>query len=235
MSTHHTASPRPIRHKIAFFDKEDHARAALRDLLDAAFPPEDISVVTRNHEENQGLLLEDDASDVLESAINGAGAGAAAGGMGALLAGLAALAIPGVGPLLGAGPIALSLLGITLGAGAGATAGTLSRLAFHDDDLKERLEGGTTILGVTGDPARLQEAQEIFERHQPDGLNDLLLDRVGEEPSFVLEPEPAPEHPHHERIRASEAAQGGVSRSPRHRRLSHREQDQRLQPTQKVV
>jgi uncharacterized membrane protein len=226
------------RHKIAFFDEESDARAALQDLMDAAFPSEDISVVTRNHDENEGLVHSDDASDVVESAVNGAGAGAAAGGMGALLAGLAALAIPGVGPLLGAGPIALSLLGITLGAGAGATAGTLSRLAFNDDDIEKRLEDGTTIIGVTGDELRLKEAQEIFEKHNPQGLNDLLLDRVGQKPDFTLEPAPAaerPQEPRHETIRASEASERGVSRSPRHRRLTHRERDQHIQQSQSIV
>lgn len=64
----------------------------------------------------------------------GAGTGAALGGLGGFLVGLGALAIPGIGPVLAAGPIAAALAGVGLGAAAGGVIGALTELGIPEDD-----------------------------------------------------------------------------------------------------
>lgn len=58
------------------------------------------------------------------------------GGVTGLLAGIGALAIPGIGPILAAGPIVATLTGVAVGAGAGGLVGGLIGLGIPEDEAK---------------------------------------------------------------------------------------------------
>ena len=73
------------------------------------------------------------------------------GGAIGLLAGIGALAIPGVGPLIAAGPIMATLAGMGVGAAVGGVAGALIGLGIPEYEAKRyesRLNKGGVLLSV---------------------------------------------------------------------------------------
>ena len=116
----------------AVFDNREDARRAVTELREAGIPENAISLVGRPDDEDSGSTDDDDGAS--EASIAGAVAG---GGIAGALLGVAALAIPGVGPLAAAGAIAASAVpaGAGVGAAVGATGGAIARmLGDHDVD-----------------------------------------------------------------------------------------------------
>src|SRR5215218_8036469 len=109
----------------------DHAEAerVVSELTSAGFDRSDISIIGRDDRATGGVTAEsrttEKESDVSTGAgaAIGAGTGAAIGGGLGLLAGAAGFFIPGIGPLLGIGPMAATIIG---GAGIGAAAGGIA-------------------------------------------------------------------------------------------------------------
>lgn len=97
---------------------------AVDSLVKRGFRPEDISVLMSDNVGTKDFAHEKHTK-APEAATAGAVAGGIAGGTLGLLAGLGTLAIPGLGPLLAAGPIVAALAGI--GAG-GTVVGLISAL-----------------------------------------------------------------------------------------------------------
>ena len=91
----------------AVFDSREEAERALNELRSAGFSEDSISIIGR-HESGDGSGISDDGDDHVNKsgAVKGAIGGAAVG----TLLGVAALAIPGVGPLAAAGAIAASAI-----------------------------------------------------------------------------------------------------------------------------
>ena len=150
----------------AVFDSHSEAEAAARDLRQAGVPDSALSVIARRQEESgdYGDANTHEAKEKGEGALKGALGGA---GVGALL-GIAALAIPGVGPLVAAGAIAGSAIpgAAAIGAGAGAIAGGLSGMltehGVSDDDAKyyeERIHSGGIFLSVDAQAAGIGSDQ----------------------------------------------------------------------------
>jgi hypothetical protein len=101
-----------------------------------------------------------------EGAVTGAGAGGAVGGALGWIAGIGALAIPGVGPFIAAGPILAALSGAAIGATVGGIAGGLIGLGIPELEAK-RYEGkvkeGNILISVhTDDSEEIATAKEIF-------------------------------------------------------------------------
>jgi hypothetical protein len=103
-----------------------------------------------------------------EGAAAGAGAGGAVGGTLGLLAGIGALAIPGLGPFIAAGPIMAALSGAAAGAAAGGLTGTLIGLGIPEYEAKiyeGKLRQGNILLSVhTEDGDERKRAVEAFKR-----------------------------------------------------------------------
>ncbi len=151
----------------AMFDSHAEADAAVRALKAAGADNDHISVVARE----DGETTTTDGSGA-EAAKDIVGKGALGGGVGALL-GVAALAIPGVGPFVGAGAIAAAAVGgaavtgTAVGAAAGALAGALEDHGVHADDsgyYEERLNDGGVFVSVdtAGNTLTRQQANEIL-------------------------------------------------------------------------
>ncbi len=86
-----------------------------------------------------------------EGAVTGAGAGGVTGGVLGLLAGIGALAIPGVGPLIAAGPIMAALSGVAVGAAVGGIAGGLIGMGIPEFEAKryaDKVKGGNILMSV---------------------------------------------------------------------------------------
>ncbi len=109
-----------------------------------------------------------------EGAVAGAGTGGVVGGALGWIVGIGALAIPGVGPFIAAGPILAALSGAAIGAAAGGIAGGLIGLGIPELEAK-RYEGkvkeGNILLSVhTENSDEIKRAKEIFTNA---GANDI--------------------------------------------------------------
>src|SRR6187455_1303503 len=106
------------------------------------------------------------ASKAPEGATTGAATGGVTGGVLGLLAGIGALAIPGVGPFIAAGPIMAALSGGALGATAGGLAGGLIGLGIPEYEAKtyaEKLQKGNYLVAArTLDGHHLDKVRDAF-------------------------------------------------------------------------
>src|SRR6266850_2097282 len=86
-----------------------------------------------------------------------------------VLAGVGMLALPGIGPLLAAGPIVAALSGAAVGGTVGGLAGGLTGLGFSDDEVNRylgRIKEGHALVAVhSDDPAELERARDLFARN----------------------------------------------------------------------
>src|SRR5215475_9703963 len=135
---------------FAIFTERAAAERGVRGLMNAGFAAEAISVLLP---ENLGTreMGTEKATKAPEGATAGAGSGAILGGALGLLAGIGALAIPGVGPLIAAGPIMATLAGVGVGGAVGGFTGALVGLGIPEYEAK-RYEGviqkGGILLSV---------------------------------------------------------------------------------------
>src|SRR5207249_8076587 len=99
-------------------------------------------------------------------APEGATTGAATGGVVGLLAGIGALAIPGVGPFIAAGPIMAALSGAAVGAATGGVVGGLIGLGIPEIEAKryeEKLKRGNYLIAVHTDESEdVDRAKRVF-------------------------------------------------------------------------
>ena len=153
----------------AVFDSREEAERAISELRSAGVNESALSVIGRHGEEHGDG--EDDGANK-SGAVKGALAGAGIGG----LLGVAALAIPGVGPLAAAGAIAASAvpeaaaIGAAVGATAGGLSGLLTKHGVSDDDARyyeDRINQGGIFVSVNTDDAGVssETAREILYSH----------------------------------------------------------------------
>lgn len=98
-------------------------------------------------------------------AVGTAAAGATLGGIGGLLVGLGALAVPGIGPILAAGPLAGALGGLLAGGAAGGVIGALSSIGVPEEyarDYAARIEQGHTLVSVRTDEYSCDAVERIL-------------------------------------------------------------------------
>jgi hypothetical protein len=127
----------------------------------------DISVL---FPENQGTkdFAHEKNTKAPEGAATGAGSGAVVGGTLGWLAGIGALAIPGVGPFIAAGPIVAALAGVGVGGAIGGITGALIGMGIPEYEAKRyegRVKEGGILLSVHCDDSKwTKRAKEILER-----------------------------------------------------------------------
>ena len=143
---------------IGLYDTRDHAQRAVSELVQNGFPREDISLALSDTGKTytEPPLHEEEADAQVERPIaQGAEVGAAIGGIGGLVIGLTTLAIPVVGPLAVAGPLAALLAGAGLGAAGGGLLGALVKMGLTHDEASAYTEairrGNTLVLLETSD------------------------------------------------------------------------------------
>lgn len=152
----------------AVFDNREEARRAVSELRSAGIPEQAISLVGRPDDDQ----IQDDDDGASKGSVAGAVAG---GGVAGALLGVAALAIPGVGPLVAAGAIAASAIptAAAIGAAAGATGGAIARmLSDHEVEgrdaeyYEEHISRGGIFVSVDTRLAEgtAESAQIILER-----------------------------------------------------------------------
>jgi Heat induced stress protein YflT domain len=119
----------PVAHATAVFgvysDRKD-VEKTVSALKDRGFTSSDISVVFPNPDMTKEFAIEKNTK-APEGALTGGGTGLVVGGVLGWLAGIGTLVIPGIGPLLAAGPIIAALAGAGAGGAIGGIAGALIR------------------------------------------------------------------------------------------------------------
>ncbi len=138
-----------VRHAFLFSTRAS-ADSAITDILKTGWDRARIGVFTGAKGEE--ALAAGDTTD--QAGATGAGLGAAVGGFGALLADLGILAFPGVGPVLGIGPVAATLTGAIAGVSLGGVAGALTGLGVSETQAilaEDHLREGKTIVLLSGD------------------------------------------------------------------------------------
>lgn len=156
---------------VGLFDTFGEAQSVVQDLVDGGFDRSRISVVA-NDSKGEYANSGDGHSEAADGAGAGAVTGTVAGGVLGLLVGVGALAIPGVGPVLAAGPLAAALGSTALGAGIGAAAGGLLGgligAGVPEDDANYYAEGvrrGGTLVTVSSTDELADSAYDIMQRH----------------------------------------------------------------------
>lgn len=160
-----------MRTVVGLFDDVDIARKVVSELIEKGFDRDDISLVARQYETDNIVEVDlDTADDTAEGAALGAVSGGVVGGLTGLLVGAGALAIPGIGPIVAAGPIITALTGAGIGAATGGVLGALVGLGIPEDDVEYYAEGirrGGTLVAVKTDENWVERATEIMNRHNP--------------------------------------------------------------------
>ena len=154
---------------VGLFDDRMAAQNAVRELTAEGFRGDEVSVVSKKPD-GKGVeveYVEEDGHKQVEDMAKGAGTGAAIGAGAALLLSLTALSLPGIGPVLAAGPLAALIAGAGVGAAAGGLVSGLTRLGVEDDDANTYAEGlkrGGTLVTVNTDNERAGAAVNVLRR-----------------------------------------------------------------------
>src|SRR6202140_1222652 len=152
---------------FGIYATRDGVETAADLLARSGFPVTDISVLLPESLGGKDIGTEK-ATKAPEGAAAGAGSGAVLGGTLGLLAGIGALAIPGVGPLIAAGPIMAALAGMGVGGAVGGFTGAMIGMGIPEYEAKRyegRLKKGGILFSVhctTSD--EVKRAKGIVER-----------------------------------------------------------------------
>ena len=142
------------------------AESAVDALIAAGFRSTDISVLLPGHVQSTQAFAHVKETKAPEGATLGVTAGGAIGGVLGVLAGVGALAIPGVGPLIAAGPIMAGLAGLGVGGAVGGLVGALMGMGIPEYEAKRyegRVKGGGTLLSVHCDTSdEISRAKNIL-------------------------------------------------------------------------
>jgi hypothetical protein len=122
------------------------AQEAFDHLLASGFPRSEISILVPDNETTR-LFSQESASIPADAATTG---GLVGGGLG-LLAGLGELAVPGLGPLMAAGPITATLVGAAVGGTLGGLVGALIGIGIPEFEAKmyeDAVKEGGILLSI---------------------------------------------------------------------------------------
>ena len=164
---------------IGLFDDFQTAQNAVQSLVNRNFNRNDISVAANNTAAGYSADALETASEgegrnvaMADGAKTGAGTGAVigtgVGGVLGLLASLGTIWIPGIGPIVAAGPLVATLTGAGIGAVTGGVIGALTHVGVPEDHAQHYAEGvrrGGTLVTVHADEAMTSQVMGVMNRH----------------------------------------------------------------------
>lgn len=159
---------------ICIAKSENQAIAIIEQLKAANFSNNDISALLPDKSGSKDFAHEH-STKAPEGATTGGVAGGVLGGALGWLVGIGALAIPGVGPFIAAGPIMAALGGAAVGGAVGGVAGALVGLGIPEYEAKRyeaKVKDGNVLLSVhTENSDEVKRAKEIFERADAEDIS----------------------------------------------------------------
>jgi hypothetical protein len=152
---------------FGLYPNVERAERAVDELVSASFASDDVSVLLADNQGSKDFAHEKQTK-APEGTTTGAAAGGTIGGTLGLLAGIGALAIPGVGPFIAAGPIMGALAGIGVGGAVGGLVGALVGMGIPEYEAKRyegRVKEGGVLLSVHCDTSEdIKRAKDILKR-----------------------------------------------------------------------
>lgn len=154
--------------RAVFCTADSHVKAiSIVDLLrTSGFRESEISLIAPQQPGDSGVGVKE-GSKAPEGAATGAGTGLLLGGALGWMVGIGALAIPGLGPFIAAGPIMAALSGAALGATAGGLSGGLIGMGFTEYEAKQYQsylnDGHALISVIVANDAEESRAKKIFD------------------------------------------------------------------------
>lgn len=137
---------------IGLFSSITSAESAVNQLRSSGFSTEEINIVSK---------IENNMASADDSIADGAMTGGALGTIGGLMLSAGALAIPGVGPIVAAGPIAAALSGAVSGGIAGGLI-DWGIPADKSDAISNEISAGSTLAVIKTDSSKVSQAVQIL-------------------------------------------------------------------------
>jgi uncharacterized membrane protein len=154
---------------MAVFKSQRIAEEAVSDLRRAGFDKE-ISILARDaNRQDRGGNTANMRAGADNNLSTGVTTGGVIGGLAGLAVGAGALVVPGLGPLVAAGPIA----GLLSGAATGGIAGGLVDWGIPAEEgrrYEEDVKQGKILVSVRADERKADEAQQILQNHGAEGI-----------------------------------------------------------------
>jgi hypothetical protein len=158
---------------IALFESRAAAENAVTAMADAGYSREHVSIVTRD------ATGSTDVPDIGPRPEVGsgtdAGSGAAVGALAGFVGGIVALAIPGIGPILAAGPLAAGIMGAGIGAAAGGVIGALKEQGVPENDaarFSEAIRHGRAMLTAYVPSEKAEDVADFLDGHGAIDVNE---------------------------------------------------------------
>ena len=202
---------------VGLFESRDEAVKAVTALKKARFAADDMSIVMRDSGQAADVAVDAGITDSSgDAAATGAIGGGLLGGLAGLVLGAGALAIPGIGPIIAAGPIAAMLTGGALGAATGGIIGALTEAGIPEEEAthyQSGVERGGILLSVKVPDGREAEAREVLKHAGPHDI-DYHRAKWEKDPAFRydIEAQPATSAT----TAKTKATKGGSTMSGRH-------------------
>ena len=160
---------------IGIVETQIQAERVVDQLQQRGVASSDISVLFPDKRGSKDFAFEHNTK-APEGAVAGVGAGGVVGGTLGLLAGIGALAIPGVGPLIAAGPLMATLSGAAAGAAVGGIAGGLIGLGMPEFEAKSyegKIRNGNILIAVHTDNAETEKRAKLT--FEANGAHDVAV------------------------------------------------------------
>ena len=148
---------------LGVFKSRDQAEVAVNELRSHGFE-QDISIVAKDSQAGGGNQDRSSKMTGGDSVADGASTGGVLGGLAGLAMGAGALAIPGIGPVIAAGPIA----GLLSGAATGGIAGGLVDWGIPSEEANQyesEVKSGNIVAAVKCGDDKVHQCEEILKNH----------------------------------------------------------------------
>jgi uncharacterized membrane protein len=146
---------------VGLFDTQDHAETAARQVRDQGLRTDDISIVVKRGDVDEGEHGAKMGRDVNDNISDGVVSGGVLGGIAGLLIGAGSMVIPGLGIIAAAGPIT----GLLSGAVTGGIVGGLIDLGIPENRSKEyesELKRGKVLFSMKTDEDKVSRITSIL-------------------------------------------------------------------------
>ena len=178
---------------MCIVETQGKAEFIVDQVVQAGFPRSDVSVLLPSKSGTKDFAHEHNTK-APEGAVAGVSAGGAVGGTLGLLAGIGALAIPGLGPFIAAGPLLAALSGAAAGAAVGGITGALIGMGIPEMEAKRyegKIKGGNILISVHTNSSDEQKRIEVI--FKKNGAYDI----VSASESSVPAARPPPSNEYH--------------------------------------
>ena len=170
---------------FGIYDSRAEAESAANRILESGFSRDDVSVLMSDTQSTKDFATKKNTK-APEGTTTGGVIGGAAGGVLGLLAGIGSLSIPGLGPLIAAGPIMAVLAGIGSGGVVGGIIGALVGMGIPEYEAKRyegRVKEGGVLLSVHCDTGEeVDRAKSLLEDTGAEDISSAAEASVGAGP-----------------------------------------------------